>query len=428
MDYELYVNDEAEGVFAVSLVESPAIERDFVAFSKEQKTIKFNSEKRIVTGPALIPNQKIYRNSKDKGEHYVQMSSETIEKVVQKFAKKGYFGETTLEHQKKLENNYVFESWITREPLAEFNVPKGTWMISMKIEDNETWDAIKSGQVKGFSIEGLFSKLMKNEDVFESYKKTKKMSLYNKLKSLLDEFSAEEIEEQETPTEDEEKKDKQEYHQLLNGEQVFISEEGYIFTVNSENVPLSHLSAGSYTLLDETVLTVDEYGKITGRVNKEQRVKDKEEEEDTETVEKQDDVEKKEDYMNIIKTKDGLEIEVNEDMMVVSEGVEDGEYQLEDGTFVIIEGGKVVEHAVRFSKHINELKEEVSKLSKSLEDKDKEIEEMKSELENKDKEIEKLSAEPATTKVEEGKSEMDFSKMTAAQRMAESIRRMNAKK
>jgi len=175
---ELVIEKDLDGIDAVSLVDSPAIEENFIALNKEYK-IEFaevDSDKRILMGAALIPNKQIYRkNGKD--EFYVFFSEATVKQASELFLKNGNQSNATLEHKAKFDGATVVESWIIDNPDMDkskqygFSLPKGTWMISMKIEDENVWKQVKEGKYKGFSIEGYFAdKLeMSGEINLESY-------------------------------------------------------------------------------------------------------------------------------------------------------------------------------------------------------------------------------------------------------------------
>jgi len=151
------------GINAVSVVESPAIEENFVALNKHEVELKeVDTEKRILMGAALVPNKQIYRRVKDK-EFYIFFSEDTIRKASELFLMRSNQNNATLEHEKKmLDGMSVVESWIIEDEKKDksnfygFNLPKGTWMISMKVNNDEIWNKVKAGEVKGFSIEGYF--------------------------------------------------------------------------------------------------------------------------------------------------------------------------------------------------------------------------------------------------------------------------------
>ena len=161
----LFNEEENEGVYCVSLVSDPAIGVNFITLSK-QKEIKLatvNEEQRILMGAILIPNQPIYRNQ-DGQEFNIIFPKETIKQVQQNFALKGYQNNSTIEHSGTNIPNVTFvESWIKEDEVHDksvhygFNEEVGTWFGLMKVNNDEIWnDYVKTGKVKGFSIDGVF--------------------------------------------------------------------------------------------------------------------------------------------------------------------------------------------------------------------------------------------------------------------------------
>lgn len=162
---ELILDEEAlmNGIQAISIVEHPAIEENFVAL-KEQTEYKFatvDEEKRILMGSALIPNKMIYRRDGNE-EYHIYFSRETVRKASELYLMNGHQHNATLEHAKDIEGLTVVESWIIegdqdKSKLYGMDLPLGTWMVSMKVNNDEIWnDWVKTGKVKGFSIEGYF--------------------------------------------------------------------------------------------------------------------------------------------------------------------------------------------------------------------------------------------------------------------------------
>lgn len=159
-------NEELMGVEAMSVVEHPAIESNFVALNTdakvELKTVE-TEEKKLLLGPALIPNKPIYRNDKENGEYYIYFSKKTVQDASQLFLKAGNQAQATVEHEKPVQGLTVVESWIVDDPemdkskLYGLSVPKGTWMIATKVENEEVWQMAKEGKVKGYSIEAYFA-------------------------------------------------------------------------------------------------------------------------------------------------------------------------------------------------------------------------------------------------------------------------------
>jgi hypothetical protein len=165
-------NDEMSGIEAISVVENPAIEEDFVFLkSEEVKLAEVDKERRILMGAALIPNKPIYRRNKEQ-EFYIFFSKDTVVKASQLYLKNGRQGKATLEHQKDISGMTVVESWLIEDEVHDksrkygLNMPLGTWMVSMKVDNDEIWnDYVKTGKVKGFSIEGYFAdKLQRPQD------------------------------------------------------------------------------------------------------------------------------------------------------------------------------------------------------------------------------------------------------------------------
>lgn len=164
---ELVIDETQEqfGIDAISVVEQPAIEIDFVALKKQSKYEfkEVDSEKRILLGSALIPNKQIYRNDEENGEYYIYFSKDTIRKASELFLKNHHQASATYEHEFAIDDMVVVESWLVEDPERDkakvygFDVPKGTWMISMKVDNDEVWADVKAGKVKGFSIEGYFA-------------------------------------------------------------------------------------------------------------------------------------------------------------------------------------------------------------------------------------------------------------------------------
>jgi hypothetical protein len=167
--YELQIEDEMDEVFAISLVESPAIESDFVYFDKETVHFaKVDTEQRMVLGPILIPDKKILRVDGEGQPYHVFFTKDTVKKLAQNYLMKKYTDSATLEHDKKIKGVHLVESWVKDGKLDKSNgyglsLPEGTWVGMFKITDDKIWNEyVKDGKVKGFSIEGLFShKLIK---------------------------------------------------------------------------------------------------------------------------------------------------------------------------------------------------------------------------------------------------------------------------
>lgn len=156
--------DSLSGIDAVSVVENPAIEENFIALSKHEVELKeIDTEKKILMGAALVPNKQIYRRNDKNEEYYIFFSQDTIRRASELFLMNSNQNNTTYEHNEKLKGLTVVESWIIEDLEHDkskkygFSLPVGTWMISMKVNNEEVWAKVKDGSVKGFSIEGYFA-------------------------------------------------------------------------------------------------------------------------------------------------------------------------------------------------------------------------------------------------------------------------------
>lgn len=183
--------DEQSGIDAVSVVKSPAIEENFVALNKHEIALKeVNEEKRLLMGAALIPNKQIYRHN-GKDEYYIFFSEKTVRKASELFLMRGNQNNATYEHKQELNGMSVVESWIIEDEKTDksrlygFDLPVGTWMISMKVNNEDVWKDVKEGKVKGFSIEGYFADKYemsledkRKQDIIEQLKKLLKLESY----------------------------------------------------------------------------------------------------------------------------------------------------------------------------------------------------------------------------------------------------------
>lgn len=192
--YNLFIGDEIDGVSKISLVENPAIEINFLAFSSADKKVKYklSEDKQIITTPILVANKAIYRNQLPLGEHYVVFPPTTIEQIVQKYFKDGNGMDFNIDHSEDIKGMYIFESYIVNRerginPPNEFSdLPDGSWMGSFKIDNPAIWQSIKDGRFKGVSVECFMAYTTSNleqseEDInFMEYLK----EIYDELKKL----------------------------------------------------------------------------------------------------------------------------------------------------------------------------------------------------------------------------------------------------
>jgi hypothetical protein len=150
------------GVYAISVVEQPAIGVDFVALS-EQHSVKFKEDfKGLLYGPLLIPDQLIYRRNEETGEeYYVKYSKETIRQIAYNYMKQSNQNNATVEHQEVVEGVSLVEAWLIegehdKSMNFNFSLPEGTWFGTLKVENEEVKQKVLNKEVLGFSIEGNF--------------------------------------------------------------------------------------------------------------------------------------------------------------------------------------------------------------------------------------------------------------------------------
>lgn len=190
-------NDDSDNleVDYIALVDRPAIQKNFLAFNDKAR-YNFNEDQQIVSGPAMIPDQPIYRNTVE-GEFYVYFDAATIADIAKRFFRKGYNSNLNLSHDPalQLKASYVFESWIVdrdkgKHPLSGFeDLPNGTWFLSAKIEDAGLWNDIKSGKFKGFSVEGMFQLSKLQDGKPEEKEQEYSAEFIEGLKKILQDFN-----------------------------------------------------------------------------------------------------------------------------------------------------------------------------------------------------------------------------------------------
>tara|TARA_R110000851_G_scaffold122532_1_gene251961 strand:+ start:1297 stop:2373 length:1077 start_codon:yes stop_codon:yes gene_type:complete len=182
---------DAFGVEAISLVKFPAIEENFIFFSKDKKQkalslAAIDEDKRTLIGAALIPDKNIPRYDELSDEEYdVFFSQDTVKLASELFLKSNRTNEHTFEHEEKVDGVSVVESWIVEDPDMDkskhygMSMPVGTWMVRVHVGNDEMWEAVKEGSIRGFSIEGYFV-----DSVQEMSTKVKRASMSNIVKKL----------------------------------------------------------------------------------------------------------------------------------------------------------------------------------------------------------------------------------------------------
>ena len=198
---ELFIDetDEVSGIEAISVVANGAIESDFIALKQQEfKLAEVDKEKRILMGAALIPNKPIYRQNGEQ-EYYIYFSQATVRKASELFFINGNQSNSTLEHQLELKGLTAVESWIVeseqdKSRMYDLNVPMGTWMVSMKVNNDDVWKKVKNQEIKGFSIEGYFAdKLERPNEPVKQSKMSKEEVAEAKIEELKQLFSTEKV-------------------------------------------------------------------------------------------------------------------------------------------------------------------------------------------------------------------------------------------
>lgn len=175
-----FVDDFDSEVYAVSLVEKPAIESDFVYFSNQKEMLFSDDEKRMVSGPVLRPNFPIYRINEYGEEYFIEFSKKAVERLAAKYLHYMSGNNWTIDHERYAEGVYTVESWIKTDNVHDKsialgldpNLEVGTWFLSTKIDNNDLWNEIKNGnRFFGFSVEALIS--LYEADMFNKQNKDK---------------------------------------------------------------------------------------------------------------------------------------------------------------------------------------------------------------------------------------------------------------
>ena len=158
--------DDITGIDAISLVDMPAVQKNFLCFNKDSELVKlnFDNSKHIITGVVCLADTPIYRYNQKLGEYYVVFTKETIERMVEKFSKQDLFKSVNLQHDnnKFVDGIYMVESFITNKerginPVEFADIPDGSWICSFKVENDELWNEIINGdKLNGFSLQGMF--------------------------------------------------------------------------------------------------------------------------------------------------------------------------------------------------------------------------------------------------------------------------------
>ena len=189
---------------AISMVSEPAIEVDFIHMSKDEERKQIfleKDEKYMVYGPVLIPDVDIYRNNGEQ-EYYLSFTKESIEKMSQEYMKDFKQYNVSLQHEEQVDEVCMVESWVVMDSYRDkanalgFNVPEGTWMAAFKVNNIDTWNRIKEGELKGFSVESMISLEEFGKQNDNNMINVDEMSFWTRMKEVLEEcFSSPKVEE-----------------------------------------------------------------------------------------------------------------------------------------------------------------------------------------------------------------------------------------
>lgn len=299
--YDVSINDENLGLTAISFVENPAIETDFIYFKKDEiKNMIFlaNKEKREIVSPILVPNQLILRQAEDGSFYYIRWTADTIKLAAEKYLANGWFNnftdshpmfyDSSLTYEDVLEKDvYMLRMWIIDDPKEDdanvkygFNLPQGTLMVHLKVHNRKIWNKIRNGELKGLSIEA-FTNLVDNNTLNQNKNNMKKLdvtskqlNLFEKFISFVNEVSKEAEEISSIAKADEMESGEVELKYWLdNDHYILVDKEGYVRDMENNLV-----DEGKYKLADGNVLVVDGDNKFvetianTEEVAKEEKV------------------------------------------------------------------------------------------------------------------------------------------------------------
>lgn len=274
--YEAIFNElETDGVFGISLVENPAMEGLFIALNKEPKTeLKLktvNEEQRILIGLVLEPNKPVYRNQ-DGEQFNIVFNEDTIKNLSYHFFKSDYHKNSSLEHETRIKGVTFVESWIVADTEKDksavygFSYPKGSWVATMKVDDDEIWNNyVKTGKVQGFSVDAMLQ--LKEINLKSNNMPKENKNILTALRNALN-FSLGETKVKEEEVIEQEVEVKMGMVKSADGEVTFEYEGEelmagvplFAVSVDGEKVPVP---AGEYPLEGDKVCVVDESGIVT---------------------------------------------------------------------------------------------------------------------------------------------------------------------
>lgn len=283
--YDIVIDDNSLGLTAISLVDEPAIMTDFIAFKKmtEQQMIWMSSkEKREIVSPILIPNQLILRQN-DQGEfYYIRWTADTIRMAAEKYIANGFFNNFTVMHPTffnkdmkytdALEKDvYMLRIWTIENSETDdakvkygFDLPEGTLMVHFKVHNRKIWQRIKSGELKGVSIEAFTSMIKNNSNVNINVNMdkldvtAKQMNLFQKFIAFMNEVSTEAEEIADIAKKDEAESGEVSLKYYLDDEHyIEVDAEGF-----ARDEEYNLVAEGEYLLADGNTLVVDANNKF----------------------------------------------------------------------------------------------------------------------------------------------------------------------
>ena len=354
--YQALVDSEDTGMLRISLVDDPAVQSDFVAFSKQERATAVpmmyavqDEEKRLVLGVVMRADFPIYRRTKQEDgsdfEYYILYKADTIRKMAEKYLVENRQNLVNLDHQEGTEQEGIqmVQYFIKGNGLAPAGfdaIADGSLFAEFHITNDEVWDAIKDGTYKGFSLEGIFdltpetdrasveeivdaldgifSRILRNN---QTYQKMKKKGILARLAAMLVEMGNVSTDKGVLAWDGDE--------DLKAGDAVFIED---------ENGNRSAAADGDYTTEDGKVIVV-----VDGKVSE---IKDSSAQVAPAATEGADETKTiNTDKGTLSYTGDlavGTEVSlITEDGSVVMP--EDGEYVAEDGSTIVVAEGKVTD-------------------------------------------------------------------------------------
>jgi len=186
--YEMLIDTEEEApIFALSLVENPAIEQNFVYLSKQEVKLAIqNEDKRLIVAPILVPDKLISRIDDAGDEYFITFPKSTVQRSAELYLSKAQTNNVTLEHAGMVDGVSLVQSWIVEDTLKDkssiynLSLEPGTWAGVFRVEDDDVWEEVKSGAFKGISIEGMFS-----HQLVKASAQTVEVELENKVEEVL---------------------------------------------------------------------------------------------------------------------------------------------------------------------------------------------------------------------------------------------------